>query len=98
MKESDSSYSGFIAVTGNRIINAELFSGTDLCLAAYIDMIKSYMHTLTPADGIPNKTHDELKAFTDKFLPDKATQKKYLSANGRLYYYGSEVIHLIAYD
>ena len=98
MKESDSSYAGFIAVTGNRIINAELFSGTDLCLAAYVDMIKSYMHTLTPADGIPNKTHDEMKAFTDKFLPDKATQKKYLSAHGRLYYYDSEVIHLIAYD
>jgi len=98
MKESDSSYAGFIAVTGNRIINAELFSGTDLCLAAYIDMIKSYMHTLTPADGIPNKTHGELKTFTDKFLPDKATQKKYLSTNGRIYYYESQVIHLIAYD
>lgn len=98
MKESDSSYAGFIAVTGNRIINAELFSGTDLCLAAYIEMIKSYVHTLAPADGIPNKTHDEIKTFTDKFLPDKATQKKYLSTNGRMYYYNGEVIHLIAYD
>jgi hypothetical protein len=98
MRESDSSYAGFIAVTGNRIINAELFSGTDLCLAAYIEMIKSYVHTLTPADAVPNKTHDEIKAFTDKFLPDKATQKKYLSTNGRMYYYNGEVIHLIGYD
>jgi hypothetical protein len=98
MRQSDSSYAGFIAVTGNRIINAEIFSGTDLCLSAYIEMIKSYMHTLTPADGIPNKTHNEIKAFTDKFLPDKATQKKYLSTNGRMYYYNGEVIHLIAYD
>ncbi len=98
MKESDSSYAGFIAVTGNRIINSELFSGTDLCLAAYIEMIKSYVHTLTPADGIPNKTHDEIKAFTDKFLPDKSTEKKYLSTNGRMYYYEGAVIHLIAYD
>ena len=98
MKQSDSSYAGFIAVTGNRIINAELFSGSDLCLAAYIEMIRSYMHTLTPADGVPNKKHDEIKVFTDKFLPDKATQKKYLTTNGRLYYYGSDVIHLTAYD
>lgn len=98
MKSSDSSYAGFIAVTGTRIINAEIFSGADLCLAAYIGMIKSYVHSILPSDGIPNKTHDEIKNFTDKFLTDKTTQKKYLSANGRLYYYNGEVIHLIAYD
>lgn len=98
MKESDSAYAGFVVVTGNRIINAEIFSGTDLCLAAYIDNIKSYVHSITPADAVPNKTHDEIKTFTDKFLPDKNIQKKYLSANGRMYYYNGEVIHLVAYD
>ncbi len=98
MKASDSSYAGFIAVTGNRIINAEIFGGTDLCLAAYIENIKSYVHSLNPSDGIPNKTHDEIKIFTDKFLKDKTTQKKYLSVNGRIYYYNGEIIHLVAYD
>lgn len=98
MRESDSSYAGFIAITGDRIINSEIFSGTDLCLAAYIEMIKSYVHSLQPSDGAPSKTHDEIKAFTDKFLPDKTTQKKYLSTNGRMYYDNGEVIHLVAYD
>lgn len=98
MRESDSSYAGFIAITGNRIINSEIFSGTDLCLAAYVEMIKSYVHSLQPSDGAPSKTHDEIKAFTDKFLPDKTTQKKYLSTNGRMYYDNGEVIHLVAYD
>ncbi|MEP6466505.1 MAG: DUF6569 family protein, partial [Parafilimonas sp.] len=98
MKASDSSYAGFIAVAGNRIINTEIFGGTDLCLTAYIDNIKSYVHSLRSSDGVPNKTHDELKTFTDKFLPDKTIQKKYLSTNGRMYYYNSQVIHLVAYD
>ncbi|HEY2728072.1 MAG TPA: DUF6569 family protein [Parafilimonas sp.] len=98
MKESDSAYAGFIAVTGNRIINTEIFAGTDLCLTAYADNIKSYVHSLRSSDGVPDKTHDEIKAFTDKFLPDKTTQKKYLSTNGRMYYYNGEVIHLVAYD
>lgn len=98
MKNSDSSYAGFIAVTGNRIINAEIFAGTDLCLTAYIENIKSYVRSLTSTDGFPNKTHNELKIFTDKFLSDKTTQKKYLSVNGRLYYYNGNVIHLVAYD
>lgn len=98
MKNSDSSYAGFIAITGNRIITADVFSGSDLCLTAYIENIKSYVHSLKPTDGIPSKTHDQIKAFTDKFLTDKTTQKKYLSTNGRMYYYNGSIIHLIAYD
>ena len=98
MRESDSSYAGFIAITGDRILNAEIFSGSDLCLAAYIEMIKSYVHSLALSDGVPEKTHDEIKTFTDKFLPDKTTQKKYLSTNGRMYYDNGEIIHLVAYD
>ena len=84
--------------TGNRIINTEIFGGTDLCLTAYIENIKSYVHSLNPSDGIPHKTHDEIKIFTDKFLKDKTTQKKYLSVNGRMYYYNGKIIHLVAYD
>ena len=38
------------------------------------------------------------KTFSREFLRDKATQKKYLSANGRIYYYEGQVIHLVAYD
>jgi hypothetical protein len=98
MKSSDSSYAGFIAITGNRIIDADIFGGSDLCLTAYIENVKSYVHSLKPTDSIPSKTHDEIKAFTDKFLTDKTTQKKYLAANGRIYYYNSQVIQLIAYD
>ncbi|HYJ62582.1 MAG TPA: DUF6569 family protein [Parafilimonas sp.] len=98
MRESDSSYAGFIAITSDRIINSEIFSGSDLCLAAYIEMIKSYVHSILPNDGVPVKKHDEIKAFTDKFLPDKTIQKKYLTTNGRMYYYNGEIIHLVAYD
>ncbi len=98
MKSSDSAYAGFIAVTGNRIITTDIFAGSDLCLTAYIENIKSYVHSLKPADGIPSKTKDEIKNFTDKFLKDNTTQKKYLSTNGRLYYYNGSIIHLIAYE
>lgn len=98
MRNSDSSYAGFIAVTDNRIINAEIFAGSDLCLAAYIENIKSYVHSLKPADGVPVKPKEEIKAFNDKYLKDKTTQKKYLSINGRMYYYEGKIIHLVAYD
>ena len=98
MRNSDSSYAGFIAITGNRIINAEIFAGTDLCLTAYIENIKSYVHSLKPSDGVPVKSKADIKTFNDKYLKDKTTQKKYLSINGRMYYYDARMIHLVAYD
>lgn len=98
MKSSDSAYAGFIAITGNRIIRADIFGGTDLCLAAYIENIKSYVHTLKPADGIPSKPKEAIKGFTDKFLKDKTTQKQYLAKNGRIYYNDGVIIQLVAYD
>ena len=98
MKSSDSAYAGFIAITGNRIITSDIFSGSDLCLAAYIENLKSYIHSLKPVDGVPVKTKEDVRTYTDKFLKDQGTQKKYLSANGRMYYYDGEIIHLIAYD
>lgn len=98
MKSSDSAYAGFIAITGNRIIVTDIFAGSDLCLAAYIENIKSYVHSLQSSDGLPSKTKDEVRTFTDKFLKDYSSQKKYLTTNGRMYYYNGQVIHLIAYD
>lgn len=98
MKSSDSAYAGFIAITGNRIITADIFAGSDLCLATYIENIKSYVHSVKPIDELPVKTKDDIRTFTDKFLKDPSTQKKYLSINGRMYYYDGQVIHLIAYD
>lgn len=98
MKSSDSAYAGFIAVTGNRIVAADIFAGTDVCISAYIENVKSYVHSLKPADGIPSKSKNEIKAFTDKFLKDKTTQKQYLTKNGRMYYYNGSIIHLVAYD
>jgi hypothetical protein len=98
MKSSDSSFAGFIAITGDRIIRADIFGGSDLCLTAYIENIKSYVHSIKPIDSIPSKTRNEVKTFTDKFLTDKTTQKKYLATNGRIYYYNGQVIQLIAYD
>ncbi|MFT4154808.1 ARPP-1 family domain-containing protein [Parafilimonas sp.] len=98
MKSSDSAYAGFIAVTGNRIIRADIFGGTDVCLAAYMENIKSYVHSLKPEDGIPSKPKEAIKGFTDKFLKDKTTQKQYLSKNGRIYYSEGNIIQIVAYD
>jgi len=98
MTESDSLYAGFIAVTGNRIIDCELFGSSDLCIASFDAMLKSYLRSINANDGVPNVSDTEIKNFLDDFLQSEPQQQKYLSRHGSIYTYQNHVIHLIAYN
>ena len=98
MMESDSVYAGFVAVTGNRIINCELFGSSDLCITSFDAMLKSYERSITPDDKPPSLSNDAVRKFLHKFLETEDQQQEYLSAHGRLYKYQNHLIHLIAYD
>ncbi|MEP7317138.1 MAG: DUF6569 family protein [Panacibacter sp.] len=98
MMESDSAYAGFVAVTGNRIINCELFGSSSLCIASFEVLLKGYMRS-TGANEVQQKVSaDDIKKFLDKFLKTEAEQQQYLSTHGRLYSNNGHTIHLIAYD
>jgi hypothetical protein len=98
MMESDSAYAGFVAITGNRIIDCQLFGNSVLCVASFEVMLKSYARSVTSKDTVLQKTNDDVKTFLDKFLKTEAQQKEFLKTHGSLYTYQNHVIHLIAYD
>jgi hypothetical protein len=98
MMESDSLYAGFVAVTGNRIIDCQLFGSNDLCVASFEVMLKSYARSINSKDGVPQVSNTDVKIFLDKFLQTEEQQKEFLKTHGRLYTYQNHVIHLIAYD
>ena len=98
MMESDSVYAGFVAITGDRIIDCQLFGSNDLCVASFEVMLKSYARTITSKDGVPQLSDEYVKNFLDKFLKTEEQQKEFLATHGSLYTYQNHVIHLIAYD
>jgi len=97
MMESDSAYAGFVAVTGNRIINCELFGSSDLCTASFEVMLKSYIRSLDINADAPALHNETVKIFLDKFLETEAQQQQYLSTHGRQFSRNGRVIRLIAY-
>ncbi len=97
MMESDSLYAGFVAITGTRIINCELFGSTDLCIASFNVMLKSWMRSLHANDSPASVSKETIKTFLDKFLETEAMQQLYLSTNGRIYSTNARLIRLIAY-
>ena len=98
MMETDSAYVGFVAITGYRIINCELFGNIDLCRASFETTVKGYLRSITINDVHPDVSNAEVKEFLDKFMQTEEQQKKYLSKNGRLYTRNGLPVHLIAYD
>ena len=97
MHDSDSLYAGFIAITGDHIINCEIFGSSDLCLASYETMLKSYFRSVHDRNGTVTVSRDEVKNFLDKFLKNEDQQQKYLADHGAIFTYDKKVIHLIAY-
>ena len=95
--DSDSAYSGFVAITGNRIINCELFGSSDLCTASFDVMLKSCMRSIGAGDGEATVSKETVKIFLDKFLETEPQQQLYLTIHGRLYSNNGRAIRLIAY-
>ena len=97
MKDSDSLYAGFIAITGDKIINCELFGSADMCLASYPTLLKSYLRSVNDKNGSPKVKDETIKNFLDKFLQTEEQQLKYLEDHGAIYMFDKKVIHLVAY-
>jgi hypothetical protein len=96
--DSDSAYAGFVAITGNRIIDCQLFGSSDLCVSSFSVMLKSYARSIKVNDVVTQVSNTDVKIFLDNFLKTEEQQKKYLEKHGRLYTYQDHVIHLVAYN
>ena len=97
MSASDSLFAGFVAITGDKIINCELFGSTAMFMAAYPTLLKSYLRSVNNHAGNPTIANATVKNFLDKFLQTATQQAKYLQDHGALYLFDKKVIHLVAY-
>jgi len=95
--ESDSLYAGFVAITGDHIINCEIFGSSDLCVTSFETMLKSYFRSVHDRTGTTKVSENEVKNFADKFLKSDEQQQKYLSDHGAIFTYDKKVIHVVAY-
>ena len=96
-KQSDSAYSGFLAITGNRIINCELFSSAELLGSSFNIILRSLVSTAIIEGSTPKMPQDGMKVFMDKLLSNTESQKAFIAGRGKLDLHDGKVIHLIAY-
>jgi len=96
-QQSDSSYAGFMAVTGNRIIACEVFALPQYTQLFYKEMISSFVHALTARDISASFNMQAIKKFADNLFGSEALQKQMLQLHGKADKVNNKTIHLIAY-
>lgn len=97
-KQSDSLFAGFLAVTGDRNINCELFASTDFTQSSFSTILRSWVSTAITSGAPPTLHQKDMEAFLDKFLINETIQKKYLATHGKIDKDEGKILHLIAYE
>jgi len=96
-KNSDSTITGIVCMSGDRVIGCDIYAGTNLfydqlqaLLPGYIEEAISYGKPVTVTD-------EHVKAYLDPILTDETSQHEYLKKNGKIYRYKEKVIHITGY-
>lgn len=97
MKHSDSSFAGFIAVSGKRIIGCELFVSTSYTLKYYTQILTSFIHSIKRRDGEPSVSTNEIKSFSNRLFTNEDTQVKFLKGRGVAHKYQEKTFHIVVY-
>ena len=93
-KSADSSIVGFVCMTGNRVIGADIYASTDLFYNQLDPLLKGYCDQAVYMGKPITITREEEKIYLDKLLTDKITQEKFIKENGKIFRQHGQVIHI----
>jgi hypothetical protein len=96
--DSDSSFAGFIAVSGDQILQTEIFGTVSMTNIAFSGMLNSLVNKVSEDGGRPSLKQDYIRPVMDRLLQDEVIQKAYVGQHGKMHYYEERVIHIVVYD
>lgn len=96
-KKSDSAFSGFIAITGNRIIGCDLYANADLQMLQFFSNVSSYTHEAIETGNKPNVSKSAIEQFIRPILSDYKTRDAFLQNRGKVFKTDDKIIHISVY-
>ncbi len=98
LQYSDSSFAGFLAVTGNKIIGCELFSDQNFTLLSIDNIFQAAIAQALQQGAVPVMKQEEMEAAIKPLIESEPSQKHFLEKHGKAFYYRNRMVHLTAYD
>jgi hypothetical protein len=94
---ADSSYAGFIAVSGNTLIGSDIFISSNLFYNEFSSLLPGYIDEAISFGSSPQLSRQQIAAKVDEFLKTEAAQAEYIIKHGKQFKINQQVIHLTTY-
>lgn len=96
-KRSDSSITGFVCVSGNRVIGCDIFAYKAMFYDELEPLLYGYISEALMHGSAPFLSKDEIKEYMDRILTNETLQAEYCRENGKIFRVNNKVIHVTAY-
>jgi len=97
VKNSDSSMTGFVCISGNKVIGCEIFADRQLFYDEFEPLLFGYINEAVMRGSEPMLVKEEIKEFMDKILTNETLQDEYCKKNGKVFRVNGKVIQVTAY-
>lgn len=97
IKKADSTITGFVCISGDKVIGCDVFAATRMFYGEYLPLLHGYIEEAATYGKPVTMTDDKVKEYLDNFLTDETSQRAYLEKNGKIFKYKDKVIHITAY-
>lgn len=96
-KNSDSTMTGFICVSGNKVLGCEIFADKSLFYDELEPLLFGYINEAIMRGSAPMLVKEQIKEFTDKILTNETLQDEYCKTNGKIFRANGRVVQVTAY-
>ena len=98
IKNSDSSMTGFVCISGGKVIGCEIFADRQLFFDEFEPLLFGYINEAVLRGSEPLLVKEEIKEFMDKILTNETLQDEYCKKNGKVFRVNNRVIQVTAYE
>ncbi|MDF2187305.1 DUF6569 family protein [Paraflavitalea sp. CAU 1676] len=94
---ADSSITGIVCVSGDKVIGTDIFAGNNLFREELEPLLRGYIEQAIEKGSPAIATDAAIKQYMDKILTSEFEQEQYLKKNGKIFRFEQKVYHLTGY-
>ncbi len=96
-RQPDSSIVGFVCMTGNKVIGADIFESSSLFYGELDPLLYGYIEEAFAFGSPPRIRKEDVQNYCDQMLKDEAAQEEFIKRNGKAYRYQGRLIHITGF-